>query len=145
MLGSNSFISWGTVNGTLTQQCRKSCFTSLTYGCWIMQGYDHPSLRSLASNSNATSGPSWRNGIMLASQVSDLGSMSMPDNQRWLWGSSHASDKKVQALMNSCWPWNPWAESSEAQNRGYQWPNKMHLGPTKTLKKERNHVFPLTF
>ena len=36
--------------------------------------------------------------------------------------------------MNPPWLWNPWAESSEVRSRGCQWPNKMSLGPRKSLK-----------
>ena len=46
------------------------------------------------------------------------------------------SDKRTQTTVNPHWLSNPWAESSKVRNRGYQWPHKMDLGLTKTLKKD---------
>ena len=76
-----------------------------------------------------------RHGILLALHASDPGSMPSLSNQRWLWWSLHTSQKRVPATINPPWLWNSWAESSQVQNRGYQWSNKKDLGPTKTLKK----------
>ena len=71
--------------------------------------------------------------ILIASGVSNPGSMPSPGNQRWLWGSLSTSDKRVQVVIDPCWLLNPWAESSEVRNWGYHWPHKIDLGPTKAF------------
>ena len=43
-------------------------------------------------------GSGWRSGIILASGVSDPGSIPGPGNQRLLWGLLHASDKRAQVM-----------------------------------------------
>ena len=62
--------------------------------------------------------------------------------QIWLWGSLHASKSRVWVMMGPSWLWNPWAESTKARNREYQWFHKNgDLSPQKNEKRTKKLNF----
>ena len=56
--------------------------------------------------------------------------------QCWLWGSLCTSKSRVQVMMDPPSLWNPWAESTEVQNREYQWLHKMVTCHRKNFKNK---------
>ena len=58
--------------------------------------------------------------------------------QSWLWGSLHASESRLWAMMDPPWLWNPWAESTEVRNREHQWLRRNGDLSPQNLKKKKN-------
>ena len=71
--------------------------TCKLYICPIKDIYSGPYKEHILSL-GILAGQDWHNGIVLASQLSDPGSMPSPSNQGGLWGLFHASIKNILAL-----------------------------------------------